>query len=160
MVREPNKRPNLLQATVIYMWHKATILHPYSQHHLEYKFSNALTTCKSILMKPVLKGTNTLCSNKFKFASLILTFDPMKHSYCRSKGKIYCAEMMQSANTKSDLDLLTLAKSIWVLVGSQAIHASSIIIVQQQITELLCGNGAKFKVRIWPWPLTYWPKKQ
>ena len=51
-------------------------------------------------------------------------------------------------------------KSIVLLLGSQATHASlkyhHCRSKDYRFIDLLCRNFAKFKVRILPWPLTYW----
>ena len=122
------------------------------------------------------KGTTTPTDNKFKLPSLSFSFDLLtkkikrsprvignticvKYHYCKSKGKIYCAEMMQNSNAKSDLDLWPLdPKSIGVFLGSQSTLTSSIIVVRQNILELLCEKGAKLKLS--KFVLDLWPLDQ
>ena len=69
-------------------------------------------------------------------------------------------ETVQSLKSKWPWPLTS--KSTEVFLGSRLIHVWRIIIICQKEMELSSRNGKtngkKLKVRIWSWPLTYWPQ--
>ena len=74
----------------------------------------------------------------------------------------YCLRRVKSSKSKYDLDLLPIDLKIdrgpsRVMVNTYVKYHHCNNVCQKEML-LSCGNGKKFIIHIWPWPLTYYER--